>query len=61
MGKSKNEALGYIKQKIVAKLQGWKSSLLSQAGREILIKAVATTVPTYAMSCFKFPKNGAMI
>ena len=30
-----------IKQRVWKKLQGWEGKLLSQAGREILIKAVA--------------------
>ena len=31
----------------------WKGKLLSNAGREILIKAVAQATPTYTISCFK--------
>lgn len=39
------------------KLKGWKEKLLSQAGCEILIKAVLLAIPTYTMSCFKLPKG----
>jgi len=39
------------------KLTRWKEKLLSNAGNEVLIKAVAQAVPSYTMSCFKFPNT----
>ena len=39
------------------KIAGWKGKLLSNAGREILIKAVAQATPTYIMSMFKLPET----
>ena len=53
MGKSKRKAFNRIKVQVGRKISGWKGRLLSHAGREILIKAVAQATPTYTMSCFK--------
>ena len=44
-----------IKEKVWSKIKGWKEKLLSQSGREILIKAVVQAIPTYTMNCFKLP------
>ncbi|CAN6543682.1 unnamed protein product [Malus baccata var. baccata] len=38
-GRSKKAGLAYVKGQLLDKLQGWKKSTLTQAGREILIKA----------------------
>ena len=36
-------------------MQGWKEKLLSQAGKEVMIKAVIQSIPAYSMSVFKLP------
>ena len=33
----------------------WEGKLLSQAGREVLIKAVIQAIPSYTIGCFKLP------
>lgn len=55
VGRSKVQAFASIKTRVWNNLQSWKGKLLSQGGREILIKAVALSIPTYSMSCFKLP------
>jgi hypothetical protein len=55
IGKAKKQAFNAVKDRVWQRLQGWKEKLLSQAGREVLIKAVIQAIPTYAMSVFRFP------
>ncbi|XP_023895406.1 uncharacterized mitochondrial protein AtMg00310-like [Quercus suber] len=57
VGKGKRKAFNRIKDQVGRKIAGWKGRLLSSAGREILIKAVAQATPTYTMSCFKLPDS----
>ena len=55
VGRGKKASFSYIKERVWRKLQGWEGKLLSQADREVLIKAIAQVIPTYAMGCFKLP------
>ena len=57
VGKAKKQSFSYIREQIWHKIQGWKEKLLSQGGREILIKAVLQAMPTYTMGCFLLPKS----
>jgi hypothetical protein len=56
VGKSKLAEFQGIKTRVWKKLQDWKLKFLSQAGKEILIKAVIQAIPTYSMSVFLLPK-----
>ena len=53
--KNKRNIFNEIKEKLHKKLAGWKEKMLSKAGKEVLIKAVAQAIPTYTMSCFRLP------
>ncbi|GLT45838.1 hypothetical protein SLA2020_196410 [Shorea laevis] len=46
-----------IIDKVQGKIEGWRSKTLSQARRLMLIKSVAASIPTYAMSTFLFPNS----
>lgn len=45
------------KLRVLSKISGWQQNFFSCGGKEILIKAVAQAVPTYAMSVFKLPQG----
>ncbi|XP_060974644.1 uncharacterized protein LOC133039726 [Cannabis sativa] len=55
MGRNKNAILGFLKDKMQKRIQSWEGRLLSKAGKEVLIKTVAQSFPTYAMSVFLLP------
>ena len=57
MGRNEKERFTYIKQQVWKRIQRWKGKLVNQVGREILIKAVAQSLPTYTMACFKLPTS----
>ncbi|XP_066396356.1 uncharacterized protein [Miscanthus floridulus] len=57
VGKSRSSIFAYLKERIWQRIQGWKERLLSRAGKEILIKAVAQAILVFAMGCFDITKE----
>nr|XP_048334847.1 uncharacterized protein LOC125423747 [Ziziphus jujuba var. spinosa] len=57
IGRRTVELFQSIKERVWHKLEGWNGKLLSRGGKEILLKAVIQSIPTYTMSCFKLPKK----
>ena len=55
MGRGKREAFRTIKERVWSKMLLWRGKLFSMGGRELLIKSVAQSVPTYTMSVFRLP------
>lgn len=55
--RAKKLSFSSIRERISKKLKGWKERLMSRACKEILIKAVAQSITTYAMSCFLLPES----
>jgi hypothetical protein len=52
IGQSKYVAFFDILDKVQGKIEGWHSKSLSQAGKTIMVKVVASDIPSYAMSSF---------
>lgn len=45
----------HLKDKVKASIQNWTEKKVSRSAKEILIKMVAQTLPTYAMNVFLLP------
>ncbi|KAL5563032.1 hypothetical protein UlMin_032779 [Ulmus minor] len=55
--RNKRIQFGYIRDRVIRKLQGWKEKKNSQGGKEVLIKSIVQAIPTYSMSCFILPDS----
>ena len=55
LGRSKYQAFSFLKDRVWKKMQGWKGKMLSKVGKEVLIKVVAQSIPTYTMGVFLLP------
>ena len=53
IGQAKYQTFSFLKDRVWKKIQGWKGKLLSKVGKEVLIKVVAQSIPTYMMGVFQ--------
>jgi hypothetical protein len=57
VGRARSKTFEYLKERVWNRIQGWKEKTLSKAGKDVLIKACAQAIPTFAMSCFDITKT----
>lgn len=57
VGRSKKRVFGFLKERVCKRIDGWKSRPISRAGKLVLIKNVAQSLPSYCMTCFLLPRT----
>lgn len=55
--KNKIVQFGYLKERMLKRVDSWNHKQFSKGGNEVLIKAVLQAIPTYAMACFRVPTS----
>ena len=57
VGAERTDCFQYLIDRVCQRIEGWKEKILSLGGKEVLLKAVAQAILSYAMSVFKIPKT----
>ncbi|XP_010446169.1 PREDICTED: uncharacterized protein LOC104728960 [Camelina sativa] len=57
LGGSKTKVVSFVRDRLQSRTNGWTAKQLFRGGKEVMIKSVATAVPTFVMSCFLLPKT----
>jgi hypothetical protein len=57
VGADRSGTFQFLVDRICKRISGWKEKLLSTGGKEVLSKAIAHAIPSYAMSVFKIPQK----
>jgi hypothetical protein len=57
VGADRSDCFQYFVDRLCQRIEGWKEKILSLGGKEVLLKAVAQAIPSYAISVVKIPKS----
>ncbi|XP_074346272.1 uncharacterized protein LOC141685047 [Apium graveolens] len=57
IGRKKNEAFNFLSDRVHQKLQMWKSMSISRAGKCLLLKTAAQTIPNFWMNLLLIPNE----
>lgn len=57
IGRSKQNALAYVKDNVLKRIKGWVGQNVNLAGKEVLANSVLLTLPIYIMACVKIPAS----
>jgi len=57
IGRSKKDMFKFIKDRVWRKINSWGGRSLSKVGKEVMIKFVLQSIPTYFMSIFLIPSS----
>ncbi|XP_058746447.1 uncharacterized protein LOC131619359 [Vicia villosa] len=55
IGRSKKAVFSFIKDRIWKRINSWSGRYLSKAGKEVMIKSVLQSIPSYIMSVYLIP------
>ncbi|MCI35572.1 RNA-directed DNA polymerase (Reverse transcriptase), partial [Trifolium medium] len=57
VGRSKKDTFASIKDRIWKRINSWRGRALSKAGKEVMIKSVLQSIPSYVMSVYLIPET----
>jgi len=57
IGRDKRSIFSFIKDRIWRRINAWKGRALSKAGKEVMIKSMLQSIPSYIMSIYLLPNS----
>jgi hypothetical protein len=57
VGRSKKSTFTFVKDRVWKRINSWRGRALSKAGKEVMIKSVLQSIPSYVMSVYPIPET----